>query len=224
MKPNTITNQELFLTGHALYNDRLYDQALATYQLISDKGAAAWFNMGCCAYRLNNYPEARLYWKRAERQAPTSLYYDIHYNMRFLDQQLGLPVIAPAKIEIVSNKMQYVPFWGLQLLFLSVWVYFFLLIKRWALYRRYGTVIALLSVQLLLGYLVWHRYRQMHDVVVIAKESVISLYAGADKRYHVVGQVPSAAQMQRLCKCGDWYKVQYGELIGWTHKDTCFDV
>jgi tetratricopeptide (TPR) repeat protein len=67
------TAQELFLRANEQYRAGDFDTALATYQKISPKGAAVWYNMGNCAFQKNDQARATLYWQRALNNEPRTI-------------------------------------------------------------------------------------------------------------------------------------------------------
>jgi tetratricopeptide (TPR) repeat protein len=61
--------QEVFLKGNVAYLAGNIDGALKLYQTIDPKGPAVWYNLGNCYYRIGNYPEAIVAWRRAQKDA-----------------------------------------------------------------------------------------------------------------------------------------------------------
>jgi hypothetical protein len=63
---NSVTNQEHFLSGNQLYQQAQFQAALTAYQAINPKNSVVWYNLGNCAYHLEQYLDASLFWKRAQ--------------------------------------------------------------------------------------------------------------------------------------------------------------
>ncbi len=63
---NSVTNQEHFLAGNQLYQQAQFQAALTEYQAINPKNSVVWYNLGNCAYHLEQYFDASLFWKRAQ--------------------------------------------------------------------------------------------------------------------------------------------------------------
>lgn len=63
---NSVTNQEHFLAGNQLYQQAQFQAALIEYQAVNPKNSVTWYNLGNCAYHLEQYLDAGLFWKRAQ--------------------------------------------------------------------------------------------------------------------------------------------------------------
>ena len=78
--------------GEDIYKKQNWRGALEFYKSRADSPGACWedyYNAGNCFFRMGKYPEARLYYLRAKKLSPRSS--DINYNLRVLDEKLGLP-------------------------------------------------------------------------------------------------------------------------------------
>ena len=73
-------DEELFLHANKCYEKQECDKALELYQSMNCKGPAAWYNMGNCCYQLDNYVDAMVCWKRAQRGASYHDCLDIEHN------------------------------------------------------------------------------------------------------------------------------------------------
>ena len=71
--------------AHSLYTTALADPATPRGPVL--------FNLGNCAYRAGQVPEAILYWRRAQLRAPRAE--QIAFNLRRAEQELGIP--APSR-------------------------------------------------------------------------------------------------------------------------------
>jgi tetratricopeptide (TPR) repeat protein len=69
-----------YAEAHELWLEALDDAALAKGPLL--------FNLGSCAYRMGQVPEAVLWWERARLRAPRDG--EVAFNLRRAEQELGL--------------------------------------------------------------------------------------------------------------------------------------
>jgi tetratricopeptide (TPR) repeat protein len=221
-KSGEVTPQETILQAHALYKANNYEQALKLYQLIPNKGSATWYNMGNCAYHLGNYMDARLYWKRAERNASHVQRADIRYNIQALDKKVGLQkketsYAADQGIALILS----VPLISMQLFFLVGWFGLWAYVKRWHTKERYIVLYFLIGLNSFLGFAVLYRMLYADSCAKVMITSPASLYTGPNSCYHVVGMLPEATECMVRKTRGDWYQVRSDSLAGWIKKDHC---
>ncbi len=100
---NSATNQEYFLSGNQLYQQAQFQAALTEYQTINPKSSVIWYNMGNCAYHLERYLEACLFWKRAQLLELKNLGYATHLA-RTCAQNL-----VQAQTKIITAGFKIVP-------------------------------------------------------------------------------------------------------------------
>jgi len=215
----SITNKESFLRAHELYNAKEYAQALAIYQSLDNKTAAIFYNMGNCAYKLGQYTDARIYWKRAARNASPTQRADIAHNIQALDQKIGIE--HPESNGLLCRGLLYthsVSLLFLQLLFLFCWFAFFIFMRR---VKKYFLLFLFIIINSILGAIILYRYAHACSSVGIVTASQITVHAGPDSSYHTVGTMSAPAECVIKQAQGDWYKVKSGILVGWIKKDVC---
>src|SRR5579872_6344111 len=81
------SEEENFLQAYRCYGNKDYARALELYQSIPSKGSSVWYNMGNCAYHMQDYAHAHVYWKQASNQARADQLQDIAYNLAVLEEK-----------------------------------------------------------------------------------------------------------------------------------------
>lgn len=218
---NGMTGQEYFLRAHALYGAKEYDQALKTYQSIAHKGSATWYNMGNCAYQLGNYTDARIYWKRAQRDAFGIQRADILYNIQALDKKIGIDHASSKKFtDYGIDQINAVQIIYLQLFFLIGWIGLWAYVKRWHTKERYLILWFLIALNCFVGAaLIYRFFSTQKQIGIVVSQATV--YAGPDSRYHSVGTINVATECKIDQVHGNWCKVKSGSLVGWVKKDQC---
>ncbi len=216
------THQENFLRAHELYMSKNYEQALALYQTIPEKGSAVWYNMGNCAYQLGDYADALLYWKRAEREATGVQRADILYNIQALGKKINVPYEKNnAFVDAGTTWLLGTPLIFMQLFFLTGWIGLWAYIKRWHTKERYLLLYFLIGLNSFFGFALIYRLMYAHRCTAIIATPQAPVYAGPDSRYHTVGSLNAVTECKVKQLCGDWCKIRTGSLVGWVKKDHC---
>jgi tetratricopeptide (TPR) repeat protein len=215
-----VSYQEIFLQGNKEYKAGNYEKALQAYTSIPDKSAAVWYNSGNCFYHLGNYIQALVAFKRAQREATSSLRVCIDSNITQTYDALGVhnqtarSYMQRVYAYIQSSISLRMLFW-LQLLFLII--LYAVLVSIWYVRRSalYLTIVSILGcLILLIGITIGIRYHTMyyrHGIVVQQG----SLYVGPDKKYDAAGPVVPADEITILEKRPEWYKVKKEKTVGW---------
>lgn len=141
-----VSNQELFLEGNRQFHLGAYQQALESYEAITDKGAATWFNRGRCYQalgnqvldnkNLSNQVNAIVSWRRAQKSASP---------VRYLEAERAIQDVRFVQ-NSVQNSVQNNTHDNAQdsLSYSSIIAYTGLLI------RAYSTIAPILLLQILL--------------------------------------------------------------------------
>lgn len=85
----SVQPDSLYLKANELYSQELYNDACALYMRIIEEGyesAALYYNLGNTCFKLNDYPNAILYYERAKRLAPNDE--DILYNLKVANSRI----------------------------------------------------------------------------------------------------------------------------------------
>ncbi len=215
-------DQELFLQANQLYTQKEYQKAYDTYDKMSHKGSGSWYNMGNCAYHINNYVQARACWQRSCKGASWSERRDAEHNMQHLEQKLGSQhrsSVGESLLHIGEHGASFFSLGFMQIFFLVIWLLLFLVAKRYQGKKRYGILVGLLVGNIIVSVPLIARYiADSQRYAVVAQDHVI-LHAGPDEQYHNVGSMQEHAQVKVHEVRQRWCKVQCGRLVGWVPTD-----
>jgi len=211
------SSEEAFLTANNFYEQKKYEDSLKLYSSIDKKGSAVWYNMGNCAFRMDNYIDAIVYWRRAELGASLKDFEDIENNILVAYEKLEL-THERSFLDVIYKYISRVPIFLLQIVFLVFWFTFFIMYFFLKQFRRFAlTIFMVLNV--LIGFLLLIKYGSLNYKKVIVVKSSASLFTGPDENYHVICKVPIISEMLVKEKKGKWYKVNSNGQIGWVFSE-----
>jgi tetratricopeptide (TPR) repeat protein len=219
--------QEVFLRANKLYKEGAYENALEAYNSIQDKGAAVWYNSGNCLYKLGNYIDALVAFKRALLNASYKQRTVIKHNIE--QTLLALNVsskVVDSRFRVLQVVIDFTKWLTamtsllfLQLLFLFLLYATFFCV--WYLQRSQtksriiigilGTMTTCSAIALIVKY---DDTLFTHGIVT---HNQASIFVGPDKKYHMVATVGLADELIILEKSTDWYKVKKGRLLEKDH-------
>lgn len=209
--------RELFAQGNNAYEQKQWSEALRSYEAISNKGCAVWYNMGNCFYKLGSRSRAIICWKRAMLGASVDEQMDIAKNLNIAYEKQGYKNNVPP-YTFFEQWAYCVPLLPLQLLFLFCWYALWIVLLfgvRGRPFLFYGIVVGLWCATLLVGNVVRIQYFfYTHKRGQVVKEQA-HLFAGPHEQYHEVGTVGLFDELQINEKREGWYKVAKGDQHGW---------
>ena len=209
-------NQEAFLLANKLYQEKQYKKAFDLYASIKNKGYATFFNMGNCAFCLENTVDAILYWNKAKKVAPWSKYEAIDYNIAIAYDQLE---ICPDEtfIDELYMILNLFSLFSLQIVFLLFWFCFFL---SFFLLKRLRTLIlsVFLCFSICMSVILMLKYQTRNYPMALVKSSILML-SGPNKNFHEIAKLSAADKVivQKMHK--NWYKIKRGGVTGWILSD-----
>jgi len=215
-------DEELFLRGNKYYAQKDYDNALHTYDMISKKGRAVFYNMGNCFFRKEDYSRALVCWSRAEIGATPHEYNVIKRNKSLVLKKLGKHKEQSLWYKVFESLyviMPYISLLLLQLLFLVCWWFFiFVMCKKQTGIRKVARSVVCVFI-VFFATMLGVRYTQEKDnqAIVIKKEAM--LFAGPDKSFHQLSPIAYADSARVKEAREGWYKIQYAYMIGWVEAD-----
>jgi tetratricopeptide (TPR) repeat protein len=222
IKTNTGNDEEFFLRGNKSYAQKNYDDAFNSYELISKKGSAVYYNMGNCCFQKGDYAQALVYWSRAQVGATSQEYASIvrnkEYVMHLLDKESA--VSTQQKIfSFLQSLLPYISLLILQILFLLCWyLCLFLMGKQQIRLKR--MILSSLSIAMIFcGSLLKIHYMQKEAQggIVVKKDG--QLLVGPDKGFQTLCPLMYAHNVAVKEKRDGWYKIQYADMIGWVEAD-----
>ncbi|TET06545.1 tetratricopeptide repeat protein [Candidatus Dependentiae bacterium] len=210
--------EEIVLRAHKLYEQQNIDQALELYGSIEKKGSATWYNMGNCYYKLGNYLDALICWRRAERDATWYELSVIHHNLDQVYKVLGIQLSNRFKTSLYRFAQRYLSFfslYGWQLIFLLVWVLLLFLVAQLVRNHNYFILSVLCLITILFTGALYLKYEIDTTRYGIVIENDLIVYAGPDKEFHKLGSFARATEVTICEQQERWLKIQERGLIGW---------
>jgi len=216
------TDEELFLRGNKYYEQKDYDNAFHSYDMISKKGRAVLYNIGNACFYKGDHAKALVYWSRAQIGSTPEEYNLIARNKEHVftivgkvsDQSLQLTII-----KLLQDSIPYISLFFLQLLFLLFW-YMFLFLARKKHIKIKKTILGGLCFFMvfsgaLLGIYYVNQYAQTG--IVIKKDGQI--FAAPNKNFQELCSLVYAHNVTIKETREGWYKIQYAGMIGWVEAD-----
>jgi hypothetical protein len=204
--------EELFLQANNLYRSGKFEEALQAYELIENKGWGVLYNMGACWYHLNNYVEAYIHLRRAQKAGG-------------MHDPLVLAALQELSTKFENNRhdvsfMQRLQWWTTKF---SIQIWQFLVLMSWMMlivclrYVRYRK--RLISMCITLGLFgsisgLWLRHTYHVETNAIALESA-PLLVGKDERFEVLETLRQGQEVTVLAQEMPWLKIKNNGKIGW---------
>ena len=219
------TQQETFLQAQKHYQEGNTTKALELYQSMPHKGMSVFYNMGNCYYMQKNFPQAVVYWSRAQKDSSLSEYKILQSYIQQAYKEAGVPYNMTGWRNVYNMIMYattYVSLVVWQVLLLICW---FLLVFRsnfWVRWRRYGRLtIVGVTFALLIG-VNYVNYRNYSYPKVIVTKKSISVYAGPGADYAVVGTAQLFDNLRTYRTTLGWYMVYVDHIgYGWVNEENC---
>lgn len=194
---------QIFTQANQQYENKNCAQALALYEQIPDKGAATWYNMGNCAYKLNDQIHALLYWKRAYKYGMSIIRNGVRQNIKLL----SIPYTSPSRpFATTSPLLMQILFFCLFSIFLIVG-YFLIQAKRWIFLAMS------LSVLVSAGRITYEVYSASAQALVMYDNS--ALRAGPGTEYHQIQTIPAGTTVTLLKQKNGWAQISVDTTKGW---------
>jgi tetratricopeptide (TPR) repeat protein len=195
-------SSELFTQANSLYQKNDCAAALKTYDLIPSKGAATWYNMGNCAYKLNDQIKALLYWKRAYKYGNTLIQHESITNMKKLSIPYG-PL--PHPYSNIPPLLMQILFFCIFGVFLIVG-YFLIQAKRWIFLAMSFSVLVSAGR-------ITHQVYSASQQALIMQETAV--YAGPQSEYHQIRTVNAGTTVKLLKQNSGWSQISVDSMRGW---------
>lgn len=215
-------DEEFFLRGNNYYEQKDYENALISYDMMSKKGRAVFYNMGNVYFHKGNYAQALVYWFRAEVGATPQEYNLIARNKEhvftLLDKQRDVS-LKQRLFSFLNDALPYVYLSFLQLFFLICWyVFLFSVSKKQTKIKK--TILGCLCVFMAIsGAVLRIHYTNQHIQIGIVIKKEAKLFAAPNKDFHVLCPVAYAHNVTVKEMREGWYKIRYADMIGWIEAD-----
>lgn len=216
-------NQEIFLQANNFYKQGDFESAYKNYKKILNPGPELNYNLGNCAYKLEDFGHAMLYWKRAERDWGFFNRTELLENIDFLRQKLtGKQEVINKYFELLKFYKNYflsllrsAPLFVVQILFLIFWILSFLYIRFLFKRNKQFLISILFILMFFLGgiFVIRLSLDLNHYAIVISKE--VQILSGPGQTFQKLAILPEASQVRIQRTSDDYYKVKFQRLIGW---------
>ncbi len=218
---------ELFLKANEHYKKGEFKKAYKLYKDIPNPVSQVNYNLGNCAYKLDEYGYALLYWRKAERDWSLFNRTELVENITLLKNKLNKNTQNKSKFfEYLSSGKNYLfsivraaPLFVIQILFLVLWFFLFLYIKYLYKKKRKFLIIILFVLISILGSLLVIRYSlyYKHRGVVVSKKAI--LLSGPGKTFQKLGSLPEASEVLIQKESDKFYKIKFYKQIGWVNQN-----
>ncbi len=215
--------QETVLKAHKLYEQGEVDQALERYDSIEKKGSATWYNMALCHFYKENFVEALVCLKKAERIASWTELPDVYSALDRLSKPLNLPEdarLSHAIYRMVARMLSLMSLYGWQLLFLVAWIALLFLAGRLSRSRSYISLMTLSMVVIVSAGALYMKHDVCNATYGIVLKDNLVVYAGPDDAFHELATLSKTKQIA-VCECQDkWMKIYSDKCTGWVCQDS----
>jgi len=209
-------DEELFLRGNKLYAQHDYTHALTTYDSIVRKGQAVFYNMGNCAFHMNNYAQALVYWGRAAKGATLKEKKTVEKCRAIVFKKLGKHYDPPFT-ENVKELVSVFSLLCVQIIFILCW--YAILIMMYGYGRMYKKMMISVCICLcIVSGLLYMRYEKEYETIGVVMHKNSSVFAGPHSSFYCKDSI-GIDYVKVLEKKEDWYTVKYFDTIGWIKSD-----
>jgi hypothetical protein len=203
--------QNTIIQAHNAYATKDFAHALNLYRSIVPKGSLTWYNMGNCAYYLQNYHDALLYWLCAYKCASSDGRIIIKKNIESASRALEMCVDLSLFEE---TGLRSIPIFVWQIVFIVLLVFFLVTLIRWNLIQKPILFCTFLILLIICGLLVIVVYQEKNIHYALVQDDV-SVYAGPHDQYTIRGFLKPYQLVQVTNKKNDWFKIKSGTIAGW---------
>ena len=194
---------------------------MSSYQRISKKNNAVWYNMGNSFYMLHDYYNAYAFWRKAAQSCSAAQYAMAMANIATVEQKLN------KKLTITDHLWRLVDGWqplAVQLIFLFFWCILFWRAPRWYRQRRKIILIILIfcaSFSALAAAAKYHLMQQKHAIVIHDQAPV---FIGPNNEYQQVATLGKGAEVKVIERREQWIKIKNKQLKGWVAQENILEL
>lgn len=215
--------EEIYLKAHAAYQAGDSAKALSLYQSIEPKGPAIWYNMGNCYFNQQQYADAIVAWRRAQKNLPWSDYKKLEQYIGDSYNALGVAYSTSGLTNLINFFLWLIYTVSLfiwQLLFLVLWIFLLWLLPRFIVQKRYLKLIGFCLITLAAGGICFARYYNQRYPYGIVTKKTISVYAGPGRDYASLATAHALDVMRSKDERDGWLKVHSSLFgYGWVQKE-----
>ncbi len=219
----------VFEKANALYKEGKYEDAMELYKKIPDKSAAVNYNLGNCAYKLNRFGFAHLYWRRAEKDWGFFGRTDLLNNIKLLREQLKTPKTDAQKDDVLikAKNLQFnitsfirgTPLYCFQIVFLFFWIFLFVFIRNLLICKKRLLIGILFTFIAISGLMLVSKYNFEYKQFGIVTVNNTKLLSGPGDNFQVLSFVQEAKEVIIQKTSSGFYKIKIDGLIGWVSQE-----
>ena len=220
--------QQLIEDGNRAYSDGLYTDAAALYNQVVESGFEApelYYNLGISYFKLNDLPNAILWYERARRLDPANE--NINFNLNVANSKISdkidpLPLLFYIRWYRGLVELFPVNTWAVQTIFFLIFTLAFItlyFISTRLILRKTGFWAGILFLLLTLFTLLFSisgyiHMKTLHEAIVF--DPTITVKSSPDKSSIDIFVLHEGTKVQLLDKIGTWYEVRIANgSVGW---------
>lgn len=209
-----------FSQANDLYKQMKYTDAYKLYQDIEQPNARVYFNMGNCAFELNQYGRSLWHFRQAEELWGFADRKDLKNNIKLVMNKLEKARSFKSNanqwaFSVVYDLTKSFPLIIFQILFLLFWTCLFVYARR-LIRRKQKMVFALLVMGVFIsGALLLIRQERAIRSWGIVLEREVALYAGPNETYQKIGTLYEGKELLIEQERKDFVRVKSKNAQGW---------
>ncbi|MFH1159697.1 MAG: tetratricopeptide repeat protein [bacterium] len=216
------------IKANKAYTDGLYNDAAELYKQVADAGYQApelFFNLGNCYYKLDDFPNAILWYERARRLDPGNENIDFNLNVtnsKIADKIDALPELFYVRWFKALVNLYPVKLWSYQTI-----IFFILTLASISLYllgvrlilRKAGFWTGFLFFTLTLFTLLFslsgtHQMKNLREAIVF--DPTVTVKSSPDEKSIDLFVLHEGTKVRVLDKIGTWYEIRIANgSVGW---------
>ncbi len=215
-----VSESEYALKADEKFREGKFHEALSLYGELQYPSANAYANMGSCAFQLGDFAKALWRWRQAEKRWGFSGRWDLYQNLDLVRQKLSgptkekLPTLQCLQ-DGLQRKCRSIPLVVMQLIFLLLWAFLFLYVRKLLKFRRKKTLLGLFCLVVACGGFLVYRHNLLSHTYAVVLEASSDLYSGPALTYQKIGQLKEGDEVRVEAQERDFYKVGAHGWSGW---------
>ncbi|MBU3956153.1 tetratricopeptide repeat protein [bacterium] len=205
--------------GEEMYQKQDWRGALEIYKGLIDSGVASWeeyYNAGNCLFRMEKYPEARLYYLKAKKLSPRAD--DINYNLKVVREKLGITE-APKSLSSVFTAFFTADEFRTAVTFMT-WLFFIMAVIYILTHREFAlwAAAAFFVIDVFVYGALYAKIKggpALGSGIVMMEENMQS---GPGGSYKVIASVPAGIKADIYDEEEGWFFVRVADSSGWIRK------
>jgi tetratricopeptide (TPR) repeat protein len=185
---------------------KFYRESIENYEKLN-KNITILYNMGNCYFKLKDYTNALIFWRRAQNKGNLK---DIEYNIRYLKDMLNHKQDSWLYRYFISFPILFFQLFLLLIIFLLS-----LFLPKILREKQNMLLIIFLFLGIWLGASLIGRYFIKKSKFAVVNKNNVSLYIIPEKDTEVVGVLNIVDEVKIIQKIDNWYKIRKKSLIGW---------